>query len=75
MWVLGRPGLSGSGSGCVCRFGFGCVGCGPGAVGLGDHCVAVLVEMVVVSVAQQHQVVEVGSAAVDPVVDVVGVAA
>ena len=49
--------------------------CGPGAVGLGDHPVAVLVKVMVVPVAQQHQVVEVGGAAVGPVVNVVGVAA
>jgi len=47
----------------------------PGAVGLGDHRVAVLVQVVVVPVAEQHEVVEVGGAAVGPVVDVVGVAA
>ena len=48
---------------------------GPGAVRLGDHLVAVLVQVVVVPVAQQHQVVEVGGAAVEPVNDVVRVAA
>ena len=49
--------------------------CGPGAVGLGDHLVAVLVEVVMMAMAQQHQVVEVGGAAVEPVSDVVRVAA
>lgn len=47
----------------------------PGAVGLGDHLVAVLVEVVVMAMAQQHQVVEVSGAAVEPVNDVVRVAA
>ena len=56
-------------------FGVWFVGCGPGAVGLGDHSVAVLMEVVVVPVAQQHQVVEIGRSAVEPVDDVVRVAA
>ena len=51
------------------------MGGGPGAVGMGDDRVAVLVKVMVVPVAQQHQVVEIGGPAVGPVVDVVGVAA
>ena len=47
----------------------------PGAVGLGDHPVAVLVKEVMVPVAQQHEIVQVGRPSVDPVPDVVCIAA
>lgn len=54
--------------------GFGFLRDGPGAVGQGDHAVAALVQLVVVPMAQQHQVVQIRRTSVEPVDDVVRIA-